>query len=350
MTSKPSQPAEHAQAEHAQSDIDLFNTPAMGMGTSTTHEATEPFGARLRAAREARGLSVEACAHTLRLPIRVIRQLESGDYSGIDYQVYLAGYLSKYGQHVGVEDAATQAEIQRLKPSQVQPTLVATGGISHSRYLLENYLRAATYVVLTGVIAVPAIWLGMRGAFDRDVSHLAPLDASPVAQQEQVLPAASGSSAITATTALASANAAPSSTAATPAAAQPQHQDDQQPLLASMAPFPNLGNDNNAAGKPEISAPQVAGTGAHSLVLSLPSDSWVEIIRKDGSRLEYGLLRAGTSKTYQSDQPLDVRIGNANGAQVTLDGQAMPLDSYRRANVAHFRIEVQDGKASPANF
>jgi cytoskeleton protein RodZ len=344
MTSNPSQPAEHAQ-----SDVDLFNTPATGVGTPITHEATEPFGARLRAAREARGLSVEACAHTLRLPIRVIRQLESGDYSGIDYQVYLAGYLSKYGQHVGVEDAATQAEIQRLKPSQVQPTLVATGGISHSRYLLENYLRAATYVVLTGVIAVPAIWLGMRGAFDRDVSHLAPLDATPVAQQEQVLPAASGSSALTTATTLASANPASGSTATTPTTTQSQHQDDQQPLLASMAPFPNLSNDN-ATAKPEIAAPQVAGSGAHSLVLSLPSDSWVEIIRKDGSKLEYGLLRAGTSKTYQSDQPLDVRIGNANGAQVTLDGQPMPLDSYRRANVAHFRIEVQDGKASPANF
>jgi cytoskeleton protein RodZ len=344
MTSKPSQPAEHAQG-----DIDLFNTPATGKVMSTAQEATDPFGARLRAAREARGLSVESCAHTLRLPIRVVRQLESGDYSGIDYQVYLAGYLNKYGQYVGVEESAIQAEIQRLKPSQVQPTLVATGGISHSRYLLENYLRAATYVVLTGVIAVPAIWLGMRGAFDRDVSHLSPLDASPVAQQEQVLPAASGTSAITSATPLASANPASSSTATAPAAAQPQHQDDQQPLLASMAPFPNLGNDN-ATAKPEIAAPQVAGTGAHSLVLSLPSDSWVEIIRKDGSRLEYGLLRAGTSKTYQSDQPLDVRIGNANGAQVTLDGQPMPLDSYRRANVAHFRIEVQDGKASPANF
>jgi cytoskeleton protein RodZ len=343
MTSKPSQPAEHAQ-----SDVDLFNTPAMGMGTSATHEATPSFGARLRAAREARGLSVETCAHTLRLPIRVIRQLESGDYSGIDYQVYLAGYLSKYGQHVGVDDAATQAEIQRLKPSQVQPTLVATGGISHSRYLLENYLRAATYVVLTGVIAVPAIWLGMRGAFDRDISHLAPLDATPVAQQEQVLPATSGSSAVATASTAAATKLASASTVAAPAA-QPQHQDDQQPLLASMAPFPNLGNDN-ANAKPDIAAPQVAGTGAHSLVLSLPSDSWVEIIRKDGSKLEYGLLRAGTSKTYQSDQPLDVRIGNANGAQVTLDGQPMPLDSYRRANVAHFRIEVQDGKASPANF
>ena len=82
-------------------------------------------------------------------------------------------------------------------------------------------------------------------------------------------------------------------------------------------------------------------------MLSLESASWVEVTTKDGARLEYGLLPAGSSKTYHSDQPLEVRIGNANGAQVTLDGQPMALDSFRRSNVAHFHIEVRDGKAAP---
>lgn len=342
MTSKPSQPAEHADQ-----NVDLFNTPAAGMDLSAAYDTGPSFGARLRAAREARGLAVESCANTLRLPIRLVRQLESGDYSGIDYQVYLSGYLSKYGRYLGVEESAIEAEIKRLKPGQAQPALVATGGISHSRYLLENYLRAATYVVLTGVIAVPAIWLGMRGAFDRDVSHLSPLDAAPVVQQEQALPAGSSSAA----TALAAASTAAKPAESTAPASQSQNrQDDQQPLLASMTPFPNLGEHDDASAKPAIAAPQVAGTGAHKLVLSLSNDSWVEITRKDGSRLEYGLLRAGTSKTYQSDQPIDVRIGNANGAQITLDGQPMALENYRRANVAHFRVDVQDGKANPVNI
>jgi cytoskeleton protein RodZ len=59
-------------------------------------------------------------------------------------------------------------------------------------------------------------------------------------------------------------------------------------------------------------------------------------------------LPAGTVKTFRSDQALEVRIGNANGAQINLDGQPMALDSYRHANVAHFRIDIQDGKATPA--
>ncbi|WP_266160125.1 helix-turn-helix domain-containing protein [Dyella silvatica] len=316
--------------------------PESSVETLSLNAAVSHFGARLRAAREARGLDLNHCAHNLRLPLRVLRQLESEEYSGIDYQVYLTGYINKYARFLGVDEAAIQAELARLRPDQPQPALVATGGISHSRYLLEHYARAATYVVLTAAIVVPTIWLGVRGTLDRDVSHLAPLDAAPVAQQEQMLPASSSSSAAT---------VASASSAQAPAAATPSHAD-EQPLLASMTPF--LGGDST---QPAKSAPATAiadaassGTGAHSLTLNLPNASWVEVTAAGGSRLEYGLLPAGSVKTYRSDQPLEVRLGNAGGAEITLDGQPMALDAYRRANVAHFRVELRDGKATPASF
>jgi cytoskeleton protein RodZ len=307
---------------------------------SSLETITGSLGGRLRAAREKRGIDIETCANALRLPTRVVRQLEGNEYNGIDYQVYLGGYLTKYARYLGLDEAEVKAELERIKPS--EPTLVATGGISHSRYLLENYARAATYVVLTAAIVVPTIWLGVRGTLDRDVSHLAPLDATPVAQVDA--PASTSTAAAPApadtdgAAAVAAAPAAAQSTATPPSPTQ-----DQQPLMASMAPFPNLGNDAAHA----TQAATDAGTGAHSLVLSLEGASWVEVTTKDGARLEYGLLPAGSSKTYHSDQPLEVRIGNASGAQVTLDGQPMALDSFRRSNVAHFRIEVRDGKAAP---
>lgn len=330
MTSKQSQPTGHDAGE-----IDLFDASAASAGNATS--LPESFGARLRAAREARGLDIESCGQALRLPVRVLRQLESGDYAGIDYQVYLAGYLAKYGRHVGVDEAAIQAELGHLKPA--EPTLVATGGISHSRYLLERYARAATYVVLTAAIVVPTIWLGVRGTLDRDVSHLAPLDAAPVAQTETI-PAVAGS---VGATSLAQATSAPPPAKPTVSTAD----QDQQPLLASMAPFPSLGNSDNTPSR-DSAKPESIGEGAHSLVLNLPSASWVEVTTQDGSRLEYGLLQAGTSKTYRSDKPLVVRIGNAAGAQVMLDGQPIALDGFRRANVAHFKVELRDGKATPA--
>lgn len=311
-----------------------FAAPGPVDSTVSHAPAVEPsFGSRLRAAREAQGLDLEGCGHALKLPARLLRQLEGGQYEGIDYQVYLASYITKYGRHLGLDDALIQAEVSRIRRRE-EPQLVATGGISHSRYLLERYATAATYLVLTAVIIVPMVWLGVRGTLNRDIGHLAPLDASPVAQQE--LPASTST-------------AAPADLASMAAALHPapSRTDDDQPLLASMVP--NMSADPvKRAAEPVPMTPVNSGMdGGHTLSLSLAQASWVEVIAADGSRLEYSLLPAGSQKTYHSDQALEVRLGNASGAKISIDGEDLPLDAYRHANVAHFRLDLQDGKVVP---
>ncbi len=115
-----------------------FNQAKMDSGFSDTPEVT--FGSRLRAAREARGMDIESCAHTLKLPSRVLRQLERDQYDGSDSKVYLASYIGKYGRHLGVNEASIQVEMDRIR--HVEAPLVATGGISHSRFLLDRYASA----------------------------------------------------------------------------------------------------------------------------------------------------------------------------------------------------------------
>ncbi|HET6432858.1 helix-turn-helix domain-containing protein [Dyella sp.] len=323
MTSQqPFSPGADSSSAKQLADAADDHGDAMAMSVSE-----EPgFGSRLRAARERRGLDIEACAQALKLPARVLRQLESSQHDGIDYQVYLGSYITKYGRYLDLDDALVQAEVARIRRRE-EPVLVATGGISHSRYLLERYATAATYVVLTAVIIVPMIWLGVRGTLNRDISRLAPLDAAPVAQQE--LPTAAGSLP----------QQPPAAGKAAPSASN------DEPLLASMVPDINMESLKPAPVAPATVAAVVPG--AHSISLSLSDASWVEITAADGTRIEYGLLPAGTRKTYQSDKPLEVRLGNATGAQVELDGKPLPLDGYRRANVAHFRVELQDGRAIP---
>lgn len=324
--------------EPGANEPDLFGINLLNRDVPSTESRTVSFGNRLHAAREARGLDMEACAHTLKLPARVLRQLERDQYDGIDSKVYLGSYIGKYGRYLGINEASIQVELDRIK--QVEPTLVATGGISHSRFLLDRYATAATYVVLTAVIVVPMVWLGVRGTLDRDLSHLAPLDAAPVAQMDAP---ATTSSAIAGSVASRVVSLSPSP--ATPTQAPQQ----EQPLMASMAPFPNLDNANVSSAKSIVPAVD-AGSGGHSLSLNLNSASWVEVVDSAGKRLEYGLLPAGSNKTYHSDQPLDVRIGNASGAQISIDGQMVGLDDFRHANVARFRVQMQDGKASAASL
>ena len=123
----------------------------------------------------------------------------------------------------------------------------------------------------------------------------------------------------------------------------------QHSLMASMAPFPGL--DDNTAAVPAVpAAPETSGKGDHIVGLSLSASSWVEVIGKDGARMEYGLLPAGSSKTYRSDQPLDVRIGNANGAQLSIDGKPVSLGNFQHANVARIHILIKDGKANAGSL
>jgi cytoskeleton protein RodZ len=350
MISEQSHPAgQEEQSSHASA------TTAVNMDQNTAEfrfSEAPGFGSRLRAVREARGLDLEACGHALRLPVKVLRQLENNEFEGIDYQVYLSGYIRKYARHLEVDEAEIETALAKLRPA--QPPLVATGGVSHSRYLLDRYATAATYVVLTLVIAVPTVWLGMRGTLTRDMSHLSPLDATPVAQQDARAPAVPAPAGSTAKASLPAAGnpaqnlAQVTAPVVAPASSAPRPVD-QQPLLASMVPVPNLDTDASVAPSPANNPPAASiGSGSHTLTLNLPNGSWVEVVGKDGSRLEYGLLPAGTVKTYRSDQPLDVRIGNATGAEVNLDGQPVTLDPYRHSNVAHFRVDIQDGKAAPA--
>jgi len=304
-----------------------------GQGAMAGESAQPSFGSRLRAAREARGLDLEACANALRLPVRVLRKLELDQYDGTDSKVYLGSYIAKYGRHLGINDASIQLEVDRIR--QVDAPLVTSGGISHSRFLFDRYATAATYVVLTLVIAVPTLWFGVKSTLDRDITHLAPLDAAPVAQQEQ---------AGTSTPAMVAADRARQPAAPVQAAAADTAS--EQPLLASMAPFPSLASDTRPAVPAPPAAMAAAGSGGHQLELTLSAPSWVEVTRADGTRLEYGLLPAGSHAVYHSDQPLNVSIGNVGGAQVAIDGQAVGMDDFRRANVAHFRVQVQDAKAS----
>lgn len=336
MTSKQPHPSEQGSSEP-----DLEVTPTVAK-VPLADAADVRFGSRLRSARELRGLTVEACAQTLKLPVRVLRDLEQDAHEGIDSKIYLGSYIAKYGGFLAINDALIQAERNRI--THVEPPLVATGGISHSRFLLDRYATAATYVVLTAVIVVPMVWLGVRGTMDRSLTHLAPLDSAPVAQQDAPAGTSGGS--------LAAASAyAPAVDLAAPVA--PVTTQDQ-PLMASMAAFPGMESAVQPVAAPPVVAPAtlatVTGTGSHSFSLTLTGASWVEVVDHDGTKLEYGLLPAGSSRTYHSDKPLDIRIGNSSGAQISIDGQTVGLDAFRHANVAHFRMQLQAGKASAASL
>lgn len=278
------------------------------------------LGQRLRAVREARSLSCEAVSHALKLPVTVVKALEAEQFERIGHGVFLRGYLSKYLQLLDLPLVLADRVVQdHAEP----PPLTTNGTISHSRYLFERYSGSAMYLILTGVIVVPAVLLALRAGFDRNLASITSLDTPP-----PVIAAPATDRANTASFAAMDVVQPTPKSASVSTATKPE----ETPLVASMTPFPAVAETKSAV----VSAPAVGPT--NHLHLSLTQPSWVEIVDADGRKLEYGLLPAGSERDYASDQPLEIRIGNADGAALTIDGKPQDLESFRHANVAHLKI------------
>jgi len=319
--------------------------PVEGMLETMPERTVEnSFGRRLRAAREGMNLSRNEVAQRLKLPLRLIARLEDDDYAGIDQGVYLRGYLSSYARIVGIPTVA--ADTVASANVRTAP-LVATGQTSRSRYLFDRYSVSATYLILTALIVVPAVWLATHGGLEQNLARTTSLDSPtsiqvPPISQPQAGDADSGDAAAapaTETTELPAAD-----TSATAAATEPPKQE-QMPVVASMAPF------TTQPATPVTTAQESPAThataGAHSLTLKLTGASWVEILASHGSKLEYGILPAGAERTYSNNGPLSVRLGNAEGAEVSVDGKVVDLAPFRHANVARLRVFGANGTEAP---
>ena len=287
---------------------------------------SESLGLRLRAAREAKGLTCEAAAQQLRLPASILQSLEAERFDRIGHAIYLRSYLTKYLQLLDLPQVLAERVVH--EHAAPPPQLVTTGTVSRPRYLFERYSGSALYLILTGVIVVPAVLLAMRAGFDQNLVRVSPLDtteiAAPLPQaRDDSAPAPRGDT----SDAVTQATATPAGTSA--------------PFIASMTPFPAPAAAGSAA-KTE----SVANSGEHKLRLNLAEASWVEIVASDGQKLEYGLLPAGSSRSYDAVKPLDVRIGNATGATLEVDGKPRDIAPYRHSNVAHFKLA--DGETSTA--
>lgn len=292
-----------------------FNAPA----NPVDPVEAQRIGAELAAARQRCGLSLAQCAERLSMPGQVLRRLESGALSPLDSGVFLRGHLRAYGSLLGI-DRATLDEYVRCLAPEAPPALLASGRAPSSRSVLERYLRAASYIVITVALAAPLVYFATHTDSMRGRAHLQAIDSAPVppVPRAHAAPTARGSAV---------------AVILPPAASQPQR---QQPLLATMTPF--LSHDAESV----ASAPTPAGT--HTLTLELSAPSWVEVTGADGKRLEYALLQPG-SYSWQATTALQVLIGNAAAASVMVDGKPFVLDDVSASNVARFSIGSAPGNA-----
>jgi cytoskeleton protein RodZ len=313
-----------APAEEVAQLAAVEESVAVGESASAHDEppsvTSENLGHRLRAARDARGMTRDEASALIRVKASILDHLENNEFDRIGHGVYLRGYLRKYLELLHLPLVLADRVLEHHAEL---PPLTTSGTISRPRYLFERYSGSALYLVLTGVIIVPAVLLAMRAGFDSNLVRIAPLDAS-----ENTAVASRPPDAVnTATNPTAPAVDSTQTTRSTIA-------NEERPFAASMTPFPPALPSTDSSRSGDVAAP----SGQHVLKITLAEPSWVEITTGDGQKLEYGLLVAGTTRTYHSAQTIDARLGNINGAVVEVDGKSQDLTAFRHSNVAHFKL------------
>jgi cytoskeleton protein RodZ len=257
------------------------------------------IGARLRAAREKRGLTLLQAAERLHLDAGIVQALESENFTALGADVYVRGHLRRYAEAVG--ESPTQLQQLYADRPQVLPpdlTRIPRGQPEKS----SSWLLLPAVLLVVGFAMAGLLWwlLTLPG----EKAHALPAQPAPAAAD-----AAPGTEA--------PAFPAPAGTSAAPASASP-------------------------AGTPTGTGPQAR------LDLNLSGASWVEISDVQGHRLLHGLIEAGSTRTLTGSAPLLVVLGNAPAVTLRVNGQSvLPGTLVRRDGSAHLMIDAA-GRVSAA--
>jgi cytoskeleton protein RodZ len=225
--------------------------------------AMPALGEEFRSAREARGLSVSDVAEQIHIRSVYLAAIENEEWTSIGAPVYVRGFIRTYARFLALDGEAAVARFNDAVPA-ARPSSHAAPAANAARERPGSspwvLLGALVALVLVGYVIYEYVTLKQPGA-------------RPVAVQPSSVPGGS-----------------------------------QSPVpVGGAAP-------TQAPTSPPTPAPR------HHIAVRLVQRSWLRIAVDGQTKLE-GLYPAGTSKSF-TGKVADLRVGNAGGVTVSVNGSA----------------------------
>lgn len=244
----------------------------------------EAIGQKLKAAREAQGLSLRQIYERTKIPINHLQAIDTGMPDDLPEPVYVAGFIKRYAECIGLDGQVLADEYRRDdahangngKPSKTataQPMYVTPEYLKHAR--IDNrpptYKLWPFYAVVIVVLVVVLSWYSSQQTNTANQQDSSLLSLKDSAAQLQSQPGINGATPGTGTT-----TAAP--TGVTPP-------DDK-------------------------------------LILSASQHVWVEVKKlSSGESIFTGYLEQGDRREFQDSQGLRIRAGNGGSLSAEFKGK-----------------------------
>ena len=262
----------------------------------------------LAQARQTAGLGLDALSLALKVPVRRLESLEAGRYEELPDMTFARALAMSVCRYLQIDaqvvlERMPSAHVARLgdQGALVGDTMYNTGeGLALSPV---SVLRRPPVLVAMALLLAAALLYNLPEATDPT-----PVAAAPASEPAPV-PAAP----MTAPIPVTESSAAP---AVVPVAPSPP-----VPVAAPPAPAP------------------VAPNRSVVLRVSAQEETWLEVVRPDGTVLMGRMLQSGDVVDMGSAPPYTVVLGRASAAQVFVRGQAIPLAPHTRGDVARYEVK-----------
>lgn len=313
----------------------------MSLEEATTAVVPSP-GAMLRQARERANLSKEDVAAKLKLSVRQIAAIETGDWSVLPERTFTRGFMRSYARLVSLDPDSLgldQSSSQPHAATELKPTPEAIGVIAYEAE--RNASGIARWVVPAALIAVL-----VAGIAYVQWGHLISFAGFKSGAAATGTPAA-GKSATSATASKAADTSSATSSGAviapTPAAASAASptvvEGAAAPSLTPSTALPVMPSSGAAPADTPAKAPLLPplAAGEKRITLSFKGKSWTEV-RSKGEVIFSETAQPGT-REFAGAPPLSFTVGNASNVSISIDGKPYDMSDITRNDVARFRIE-----------
>jgi cytoskeleton protein RodZ len=233
-------------------------------------------GARLREAREKRGVSLRQIANSTRISVMSLEALERSDLSRLPGGIFTRAFIRAYAQEVGLDpDRTIQDFIAELPPEAA--TATAHPAAIEDGEKLDSDRKAVATALRLALVSVPIIGLVIYYG-----THRTP--------------------------------AAPARVAA--------------PATESHAPAANLPAEAPRSTEPVAATPEAATpvpaappqTTGISMAIAPTATCWVSL-NADGEQVFSGLMNAGDTRTVTAKEQIALNVGDAGAFAYTLNGR-----------------------------
>jgi cytoskeletal protein RodZ len=290
------------------------------------------FGTTFRAAREAQDLTLEQVAERTRIGVRFLRAIEEEAFHMLPGGIFNRGFIRTYAERIGLDPDQILTEYAVLTDDLGTPDPITAIAVSRAssvdRYVLP--VAVGALLLLVGLYYVFA--QGPPAAVDAEQESAAEIREA-VALAEGTLDPAIATRTLPADSSAALSE--PSSVAGGGAVRVGDGSTNVNPTTPARLPGP-------AAPDRENDTPASAGAESVQVQLQVHDTTWISV-QSDGEQIEIGVtLEAGTNRTFEAREALDLTIGNAAGLTVQINGEEV-RNLGNEGQVRHLNI-------TPRNF